>query len=91
MATSEASRPTAISTRPMRGVIVARVESPPAILEIDLKPRAEIHRPGEAGQADVAEVAGGVARGNVHGAAEGDGQVLEVAAYADALRVDVEG
>ena len=73
------------------GDVVAGVEGPPAIAEVDFEPGAEIHGAGGERDADVAEVAGGVARGDIEAAAEGDGEVLEVAADADAFGVDVEG
>ena len=74
----------------MRGLVVARVERPPAALQVGLEPGAEIHRRGRQRHADVAEIAGGIPRRDVQGAAEGDGEVLEVAADADALGEDVE-
>src|SRR5438046_1851556 len=61
------------------GRVVAGVEGPPAVAEVDFEPRAEIHRTRNGRDADVAEVAGGVARGDVHAAAEGDRQVREIA------------
>ena len=71
-------------------VIVAGVHVPPAAVEPDLVPGAEVAGAGE-GDADVADVAGDVAGGNLHGAGEGDGEVLIVAADADALGEDVHG
>ncbi len=68
---------------------VARVKGPPAVFEIDLEPCAEIHWSGD-WPGDVAKVAGSVARGDIQSAAESNGEVLEVAAYADALGVDIE-
>ena len=74
----------------MRGLVVAGVEGPPAILEVGLEPGAEVHRRGRRVTPMSPEVAGGVAGRDVQGAAEGDRQVLEVAADADPLGEDVE-
>src|SRR5271166_1649505 len=71
-----------------RGVI-AGIENPPLIVEIRLKPGAEIHRKHQR-NADVAEVSGGVACRNVQGAAEGDGQMLIIAAHANTVGENVE-
>src|ERR1700744_4416697 len=69
--------------------VVACVKGPPAVFEIDLEPCAEIH--GAAGwHADISEIASGVACRDIHGAAEGDGQMLEITADADALGEDIE-
>ena len=70
--------------------VMAGIASPPAGFEINFKPGAEVHGRRSDDDADVAEVAGGVTRGNIQGAAEGDGQMLEVAADADAFSVDAE-
>ena len=72
------------------GVVVARVHVPPAAAEPDLIPGAEISGTGE-GSADVADVAGNVARGNVHAAGHGDGEMLVVTADTDAFGEDVHG
>ena len=69
------------------GFVVAGVEGPPAIPEIDFEPGAEIHGAGNGGNADVAEVTGDVAGGDVHAAAEGDGQMREIAADPEALAI----
>src|SRR5690606_32935272 len=55
------------------------------------EPGAEVHGRGVARHADVAEVAGGVARGDVEAAAERDGEVGEIATHADAFLPGVEG
>src|SRR5262249_43274540 len=65
--------------------VVAGVEGVPAAAEIDLEPGAEIHRIGLRRYADVAEIAGAVARRDVHAAAERDREVREVAADAAPL------
>src|SRR5262249_17764630 len=65
--------------------VVAGVEGEPAAAEIDLEPGAEIHRIGLRWHADVAEIAGAVARRDVHAAAERDREVRKVAADAAPL------
>ena len=47
-------------------LIVSRVEGVPARAEIDFKPGAEIHRRRVRRDADIAEVAGAIARRDVH-------------------------
>src|SRR5271157_5676735 len=69
--------------------VIARVENPPSVVQIYLEPRTEIHGQ-RGGNADVAQVPRAVARGNVQGAAEGDGQVLIIAADSDPVREHVE-
>jgi hypothetical protein len=69
-------------------VIMASVEVNPFAVEEDLVPGAEVT--GSAPRlTNVSYVACDVAGGNVVAAGEGDGQVLEVAANADALGEDV--
>src|SRR6202022_1256696 len=69
-------------------LVVAGIERMPAAAEIGLEPAGEIaHRPGLR-RADVAEIAGAIARRYVHAAAERDGQMRIVPAHALAL---VEG
>jgi hypothetical protein len=72
-----------------RGV-VPRIEGPPAVAEINFEPGAEIHGAIRGRDADIAEVAGGVARGNVEGTAEGNGEMLKIAADANALGVNAQ-
>ena len=69
-------------------VVVAGVHVPPAATEPDLIPGAEVAGAGE-GDADVANVAGDVTRGDVHASREGDGEMLVVATDADAFGEDV--
>ncbi len=69
--------------------VVPGVEGVPAAAEIDFEPAAEIHRQHDR-HADVAHVAGDVARGDVHAAAEGDGEMTEIAADAARIVVNVE-
>ena len=79
MAPSAASRPRTISTRPMRGRVVACVEGVPATIKIGFEHRRR-SRPPRIGDADVGEITAGVAGRDVHGPAEGDRQMREVAA-----------
>ena len=64
---------------------MAGIERVPAAAEIDFEPGAEIHRGILGRHADVAEIAGAVARRNVHAAAQRDGEVGEVPANAAPL------
>ena len=70
-------------------VIVPGVEGVPLAGEIDLKPAGEIHRRRIPGNADVAHVAGAIARRDVHATAERQRQMCKIAADAGALLVDV--
>ena len=90
MATSAASRPRAMTMRPIRAV-VAGVERVPAPAQKDFEPGAEVHRRRVGRNADVAEIAGAIARRDVHAAAERDRQMGEIAADADALAQPVGG
>jgi hypothetical protein len=83
IATSAASRPRPMTMRPMR--VVARVYGVPTAIEKDFGPGAEIHGIGINRNADVAEIAGAITRGNVHAPAERYGEMREVAAYTNAL------
>src|SRR3954462_10943140 len=69
---------------------VASIKRPPTILQIDFEPGAEIHGGGLFRNSDIAEISGGVASGNVEGAAESDGQVLKIAADTSALGEDIQ-
>src|SRR5450432_230212 len=64
-----------------RGV-VARIERVPGRPEVSLEPSREVHRRRVLRNADVAQVAGAIARRNVQAAAQGDRQVGEIAADA---------
>ena len=81
-ATSAASRPRAISIRPIRG-IVPRVEGIPTALQKHLEPGTEIHRVGNRRHADITEIAGAVARRDIHAAAQCDREMGKVAAHAE--------
>src|ERR1700744_4251987 len=70
--------------------VVARVEGVPAVAEEDLEPGAEVHRIRHRRDADVAEIARAIARGDVHAAAQRDRQVREVAADAGPLAEAVQ-
>src|SRR6516225_7087446 len=69
--------------------IVPRVERVPPIAEIDLEPSAEIHRIGIRQNANIAEIACAIARGDVHAAAECNCQMRKVSAHAAALESDL--
>ncbi len=71
--------------------VVACIERVPAPAEVHLEPGAEIHRVRHRGDADVAEIAGAVARRDVHAAAQRDGEVGEVPAHAALLAKAVPG
>jgi len=60
-------------------------------IEIDLKLGAEIHGIGINRNADVAEIAGAIPRGNVHAPAERYGEMREVAAYTNAFMQGIAG
>src|SRR5207253_6289664 len=70
--------------------IVSRIEDVPAPTEIGLEPRCEIARTVGRLGAHVAEIAGAVARRNVHAAAQSDRQVRVVAAHAALFGKGVE-
>src|SRR6185436_11695546 len=70
---------------------VACIESVPPPAQIRLEPAGEIHRAIGRGHADVAEIAGAIARRNVHAAAEGDGEMRVVATHALAFMEGVPG
>src|SRR5271156_5968388 len=71
-------------------MVVPSVDGPPAVLQINLKPGAEVH--GRIGWRDpnIAQIPGNVARGYVHGPAKGHCQVLKVPADADPLGKDIQ-
>jgi hypothetical protein len=71
--------------------VVAWIERVPSPAEIGFEPAGKIHRTKGLLHTDVAEVAGTVARRNVHAAAEGDGKVRVVPANAPGVVEDVEG
>ncbi len=68
------------------GHVVPRIEGMPVAVHVRLEPRGKVHRAIRRQRADVAEVAGAVARGNVHAPAEGDREMRVVAADALPLR-----
>ena len=73
------------------GMIVTRVHRVPTPIEKHLEPGAEIHRVDVDRNADVAEIASAIARGNVHAAAERNREMGEVAADADAFVHGIAG
>ncbi len=72
IATSAASRPRAMTMRPMRGWL-CRASKVNQRLSEHFEPGAEVHGGRIAGHADVPEITGAVAGRNVHATAEGDG------------------
>src|SRR5271157_4472500 len=91
MAASAASRPRAINTRPIRGIVVASVERIPAAVKVGLKPGGEIHWAIRRRHADVAQVTGAVTRGDIHTATEGNGEVRVITADAGPLLKSLPG
>jgi hypothetical protein len=73
------------------GMVVTRVHRVPAPSEKDFEPSAEIHWVDIDRNTDVAEIAGALAGGNVHSAAERDGEMSKVAAYADGFLHGIAG
>ena len=65
--------------------VVARVEAVPGTAEIRFEPAGKIHRRMQRWNADVAEIAGAVARRDAHAAAQRHGEVREVPADAAPL------
>src|SRR5215207_5696134 len=71
------------------GHVVARIEGAPVPAEIGLEPAGEIaHGPGF-WRADIAEIAGAIARRNVHAAAERDGEMGVIATDALAFCISL--
>ena len=62
----------------------------PAAVEIGFEPGVIVHRRWVGWNANVAEKAVGVARRNIHAAAEGDGEMGEVPADADAFVISLK-
>src|SRR5665213_2250967 len=60
--------------------IMACIKAPPAVLQVNPKPRTEIHRRRRDGHADVAEIASGITSRNIQTPAQRDGQMLEIPA-----------
>ena len=65
--------------------VVACVERVPAPVEKNFRPGVEVHQRGIERYADISEIAVAIARGNVHGPAERDGEMREVAADTEPL------
>ena len=76
---------------PDAGMIVARVCGVPTAIEKDFGPGAEIHGIGIKRNADVAQIASAIPRGNVHASAERYGEMREVAAYTHAFMHGIAG
>src|SRR5580658_5113504 len=68
--------------------IVSGVERPTTISQINFKPGAEVHRARGHDHPYITQVSGCVTRRNVERSAEGNGQVLKVAANSDSLGID---
>ena len=66
-------------------LIVPGVECVPFAAEIDLEPGVEIHWRRISRNTDIAQIAVHIARGNIHTAAESNGQMREIPANANAL------
>lgn len=71
-------------------IVMASVEVDPSAVEEDLVPRAEVAW-AAVGLANVPDVAGDIAGRNILATREGDGQMLQVAADANALGEDIHG
>jgi hypothetical protein len=71
-------------------LIMPGVEGPPAIFEIHLKPRAEVHGRRGGRHTDIAQLSCGVASGNIPGATERDSKMLKIPAEAEAFREHVQ-
>ena len=80
-----------MTMRPMRGWLWRASMRVPTASEKDFGPAAEIHGIGINRNADVAEVASAISRGNIHAPAERDGEMREVAAYANAFMHGIAG
>ena len=63
--------------------VISRIERMPCAAEINFEPTGKVHGSVRRGRADIAKVAGAIARGDVHAAAKRDGKVRIVAADAD--------
>ena len=75
----------------MRGMLCRASNVYHRAVEKDLEPGGEIHRRRIERHADVAKVAGAIARRNIHRPTERDREMGEIAAYADALAQAVGG
>src|SRR5258708_3663963 len=71
--------------------VIARIECVPPPAKIGLEPAGEIHWAIGRWHADVPEIAGAIARRNVHAAAERDGEVRVVATHTLAFIEDLPG
>src|SRR5580765_8015198 len=70
--------------------VEARVEGVPLMIEINFKPRAEIHCGRHRRNANVTEISSAIARRHSHAAAERYRQMREIPAHARAFSKDVE-
>jgi hypothetical protein len=69
-------------------VVVARIKVDPSAFKKDLIPCAEISRAAER-LANISDIAGDIARWNIHAAGQGDRQMLKISADADSLDEDI--
>ena len=71
--------------------IMTSIEGVPAFSKVNLKPGAEIHWVGNWRDADISQVTGYIARGDIHASAERDRKVCEIAANSDPFAKCIEG
>ena len=91
MATSHASRPRAIRTRPTRGTLLRGSKVCQLAADPGLEPRREIAHCVRWRRSEIAQVTGAVSRRNIHAAAESDGQMRIVAADAGPFVESLKG
>src|SRR6476619_7530561 len=71
--------------------VMSRIESMPVCSQVNFDPGAEIHGIGVDRNPNVAEIASGIARRDIHAATQGDRKMRKVAADADALAKGIKG
>jgi len=72
-------------------LIMSGIKGVPFAPEVDLKPSVEIHRRRIRRHTDITQVTVHIARWDVHGTAQRDGEMGEVTAYASPLLVCLKG
>jgi len=70
--------------------VMPRIEGMPVSAQIGFEPGAEIHWIGIGGDANITQIARGVARGDIHAAAQGNREMCKIAADANPLAKTVE-